>query len=114
MNILHKNLFDNLPQKQKDEIFEEILSTDNLRVERIISDGQKSPDNFWYDQDENEFVVLLQGSAVVEFEDNDAVHLKAGDYLYLPAKMKHRVKATDDKIKTVWLAVFFNDNSLLT
>jgi cupin 2 domain-containing protein len=109
MKILHKNLFDNLPKAQKDELFEEILSTENIRVERIISDGQKSPAGFWYDQEENEFVVLMQGSAVIEFEDGETVNLKAGDYLYLPAKMKHRINYTDEKIKTVWLALFFNN-----
>ena len=109
MNFIQKNIFANLPDTSRDEIIEEIISSENCRIERIISEGQHSPKNFWYEQDENEFVILLQGSAVIEFDDGKTINLKVGDYIYLPAKMRHRVKSTDNKIKTIWLAVFFSD-----
>ena len=47
------NLYSNIPEKLSDEIVDVIFQSEIIRIERIISDGQASPDNFWYDQDEN-------------------------------------------------------------
>jgi cupin 2 domain-containing protein len=77
-----------------------------MRVERIISRGQRSPDGFWYDQADTEFVVLLSGSAIVRFETPARdVALQPGDWLDIPAHCRHRVEATASDADTVWLAV---------
>ena len=102
-----KNIFKNIPVDLSDEIIETITKSDNVKIERIISDGQTSPPNFWYDQDQNEFVIVLKGKAVLEFEDNTSVQMNEGDYLLIPAHKKHRVSYTDTANKTIWLAVFY-------
>ena len=84
----------------------ELLSAEDVRVERIVSFGQVSPEGFWYDQDENEWVLLLEGSATLGFEDGSTQDLKPGDHLNIPAGQRHRVEKTDQKGRTVWLAVF--------
>lgn len=101
------NLLDNLPEKFNDEFIEEILNEGAFSVERIISTGQSSPEDFWYDQLRNEFVLLIQGYAEIEYYDGSIVKLHPGDYLIIPKHKKHRVNATDSKAKTVWLTIFF-------
>ena len=103
-----ENLFDVPLGKMANEIVEEIFSTKNFFVERIISDGQSSPQNFWYDQNTNELVFLLSGSAEIEFE-NEVVKLKPGDYLLIPAHTKHRVGKTDVNQKSIWLTFHYNE-----
>ena len=100
------NIFDNLPIDKSREQFNELLQKENIRIERIVSNGQKSEDNFWYDQEENEFVMLLEGHAIVEFEDKEC-ELKKGDCINIESHTKHRVKQTSDKEPTIWLAVFY-------
>ena len=109
MKFLKQNIFQALPDTTKEEIIEEIINSGNCRIERIVSEGQSSPENFWYEQDENEFVLLLKGSAVIEFSDNTATPLTEGDYIFIPKLMKHRVKETSASAKTIWLAIFFSD-----
>ena len=75
-------------------------------VQRIVSVGQVSPPGFWYDQDEHEWVMLLLGSAQLEFEDGARVELEAGDSLLIPAHRLHRVSRTSVEPVAVWLAVF--------
>jgi cupin 2 domain-containing protein len=94
-----------MPSRQK-EIFETIFKDNFIKIERIISYGQSSPVDFWYDQNENEFVILLDGFAKIEFE-NDTITLKRGDYLLIPSHTKHRVAFTDTDKPTIWLAIFF-------
>lgn len=101
------NLFAALPDALDKEIFEDIVNTDTVRIERIISHGQSSPETGWYDQDENEWVIVLAGEGVLEFENGDDVILKPGDYLHIPAHQRHRVTRTAKDEPTVWLAVFF-------
>ncbi len=83
-----------------------MLSTAGCRIERIVSTGQSSPQGYWYDQDEAEWVCLLKGSAGLKFEDEDQVRvLKPGDWVLIEAHRRHRVEWTDAGV-TVWLAVF--------
>jgi len=104
MNI--KNLFKNLPNICRTEIFETILENGNLKIERIISEGHATPAGQWYDQTWDEWVVLLQGSAGILFEgDTSSFLLKPGDHAYIPAHKKHRVEWTASNEKTIWLAV---------
>ncbi len=88
----------------KKEIFKEILKTDNVLVEKIISSGQYTPKGKWINQSFDEWVVLLQGVAVIAFE-KQIVTLRAGDYIFIPAEMKHRIEETSKKPPCVWLAI---------
>jgi len=98
--------FDNVLDACKTEIFETLFENKHLKAERILSEGHTTPPGQWYDQEWNEWVVLLQGSAGILFEgDDNTMTLKPGDYLYIPAHKKHRVEWTDPQGKTVWLAV---------
>lgn len=102
------NIYNNIPSVVPDEIFEEIMSSDKVRIERIISKGHSSPGEFWYDQEENEWVILMKGKAVLKFFDGkDSVELNGGDYLNIPSHKKHRVEWTDPETETIWLAVFY-------
>ncbi|MCD4819332.1 MAG: cupin domain-containing protein [Candidatus Cloacimonetes bacterium] len=100
------NLFSNIPEKLPREIIETIFDYDKIRIERIVSDGHISPKDFWYYQDENEWVIVLQGNAEIVFKDR-IVKLTKGDYLNIPAHEKHRVEKTSNVEKTIWLAVFY-------
>lgn len=91
----------------KTEHFSELLARPGLRIERIVSTGQCSPANFWYDQAEGEWVAVLQGEAKLRFEDK-VLHLKAGDYVDIPPHCRHRVDWTPTDQETVWLAVFYS------
>lgn len=103
-----KNIFENIPGKIPNEIFEEIVSSKNIKIQRIISKGHLSPQNFWYEQEENEWVILIKGKAGLRFFDgNELIELNAGDYINIPARKKHRVEWTDTEGETIWLAVFY-------
>jgi cupin 2 domain-containing protein len=100
------NLFENLPDTCTAEIFETLLENKNLKIERIVSDGQATPPGQWYDQGWDEWVVLLQGNAGILFEEDHApVVLKPGDNLFIPTHKIHRVEWTDPKQKTIWLVI---------
>ena len=101
------NIFSNIPAELPDEIFEDILITEKLRVERIVSKGQTSPETGWYDQDENEWLIVLSGYGVIEYINGDKVTLKQGDYLNIKAHEQHRVIETSVDEATVWLAIFY-------
>lgn len=100
------NLFDIEKVTDSDELIEILTDNKNIRIERIISAGHISPQGFWYDQDENEFVALLQGEAIITFEDG-IIKLKAGDTLIIPAHKKHRVDYTTSEPLCIWLCVFY-------
>ena len=105
---MKKNILDNLPAKNlPEEIFESILKTDNILFERIISTGQSTPDDYWYDQERDEWVLLLQGDAKIIIEGEEEINLTPGDYLLIPAHRRHRVTYTQEDISTVWLAIHF-------
>lgn len=104
------NLFANIPSDLPQELFETILNRSNVRIERIVSQGQSSPDGFWYDQDQYEFVVLLQGAARLRFEDGE-VEMTPGSFIDIPAHKRHRVEWTSPNEPTIWLAVFYGDRA---
>jgi cupin 2 domain-containing protein len=87
------------------EQFESIESGQNIRIERIISTGQTTPVGQWYDQDADEWVVLLQGDAEISFEKGSLVRLRAGDYLMISAHQKHRVEYTSIEPPCIWLGM---------
>jgi cupin 2 domain-containing protein len=104
------NLLRNLPEAGGDEALEKLLETADLRIERIVSHGHASPEGFWYDQDESEWIVLLSGAARLQFEDR-TLPLGPGDSLNIAARVRHRVEWTSPDEPTVWLAVFYRKGS---
>jgi cupin 2 domain-containing protein len=97
-----------LPIPGAEEIFERLAGRDGVTVERIVSHGHHSPEGFWYDQEQSEWVMVLQGRAVLEIEGRDEpLHLEPGDWVDLPAHCRHRVASTDHRQPTVWLAVHY-------
>jgi len=103
-----RNIFSNLPEEMPLEVFEDIVNTGRVKIERIISHGHSSPADFWYDQEKDEWVLLLQGTAGLLFEDgNEVLVLKPGDWIHIPAHRRHRVQWTDPGEKTIWLAVHY-------
>lgn len=101
------NLFSSIPKELDKEVFDELLHHGNVRIERILSQGHKSPESGWYDQDENEWAIVLQGAGTIEFVDGTEVHLEKGDYINIPSHKKHKVTWTDPSQVTVWLAIFY-------
>lgn len=100
------NLFAGLPERLPAELTDTLVQAKHIRIERMVSEGHSSPAGFWYDQEENEFSMLLQGAARLRFED-ETVAMKAGDWLNIPAHRRHRVEWTTPDEKSVWLAVFY-------
>lgn len=104
-----KNIFDDVPKGQAEEQFLDLLKADKVRIERIVSCGQSSPAEGWYDQDEHEWVMVLKGSACIEFEDAQPKTLLSGDFINIPAGVKHKVAWTQADTETIWLAVFYTE-----
>ncbi|MFH1039157.1 MAG: cupin domain-containing protein [PVC group bacterium] len=105
---MKENIYSDIPNDLPDELVEVISDNKRFRIERIVSRGHRSPDGFWYDQEENEFVLIVSGEAELLFEEeNESVRMEAGDYLVIPAHKRHRVVWTIPGRETVWLAVHF-------
>lgn len=107
------NLFANIPIDLPEEVFENLVSTESIRIERILSHGQSSPKSGWYEQDEHEWVLVLSGFGVIEFEDGRVITLNKGDYLNIKAHEKHKVQATSPDQTTVWLAIFYKASCII-
>jgi cupin 2 domain-containing protein len=102
------NIFSEIPYFTLDEISETLLKTEAFKLERIVSSGQRTPEGEWYDQDTDEWVILLSGSAGLLFEDEEEVFImNAGGYVHIAPHQRHRVEWTDPEEKTVWLALHF-------
>jgi cupin 2 domain-containing protein len=101
-NILHP-----LPPDLTEEVFETLAQSASVKIERIVSNGQASPESGWYDQDDDEWVIVLQGAATILFDDGTEIALSKGDYLNIPAHERHRVTRTSTDPKTIWLAVHY-------
>jgi cupin 2 domain-containing protein len=100
MNIF--NIPAKLPEK---EILEDLIPDNGVKIERIISSGQASPPGFWYDQDRDEWVILLQGSAEISWKNGKSQILSPGDWLLIPSHEKHRIEWTSKNPPCIWLAV---------
>ena len=100
------NVFANLPANLSEELTTVLVASQHVRIERIVSHGHASPGGFWYDQPQDEFVIVLKGAARLRFERNSsALDLKPGDYVWIPARCRHRVDWTTPSEATVWLAI---------
>lgn len=107
------NLFAGIPGEMAEEMCTPLVS-DGIRIERIVSRGQASPPGFWYDQETDEWVLLVKGSAVLRFFDGREVPLAPGDHLLIPRHVRHRVERTDPQGETVWLAVHYRGKAPLS
>lgn len=105
-----QNLFSELDRSLPEELAETLVNSSSVRIERIVSTGQTSEPDYWYDQDEAEWVVVLKGAAKIRFNDQGSdVDLGPGDWINIPAHRRHRVEWTSLDEPTVWLAVFYRD-----
>lgn len=105
-----RNLFADRPPAGPDEHFDTLLNHPQARIERILSHRHASPPDFWYEQPGDEWVLLVHGSATLEFDNGQRTELRPGDWLTLPAGCRHRVAATGPD--TVWLAVHLSRGSV--
>jgi cupin 2 domain-containing protein len=102
------NLFSPLPSACVAEAVDTLLARPGLRIERIVSFGQASPPDFWYDQEEAEWVLLLAGAAQLRFADEDGPRMFVpGDFIEIAPHRRHRVEWTDPERPTVWLAASY-------
>jgi cupin 2 domain-containing protein len=99
-----RNLFAGLPEPSSGgEIFDTLLESGSVKIERIVSYSAASPEGFWYDQEQDEWVLVLQGEATLTLHPDERVSLKKGEHLFIPRHQKHRVERTSER--TIWLAV---------
>ncbi len=100
------NLFADVPTALPAERFDTLLEVGTCRLERIVSIGHATPTGEWYDQDRDEWVLLLQGQAGLRFADEDRERaLNPGDYVWIPAHRRHRVEWTSQRPPAIWLAL---------
>lgn len=100
------SLRDGLPATLRQELVSVLACSAGVRIERIVSRGHSSPEGFWYDQDEDEFVLLVSGAARIEVVWCGEIALEGGDWIDLPRHVRHRVTWTAPDRDTFWLAVF--------
>lgn len=99
------NIFHLPAQLAQEELFETLVASENVLIERIISTGQTTPTGEWYDQEKAEWVILLQGEAELSYVDGSRIKLTAGDYVFIRANQKHRVEYTSVNPPCIWLAI---------
>lgn len=103
------NIFKVEDKEYKEEEFETLLQYECLVLERIISTGQTTPEGEWYDADRDEWVLLLQGKGILQFEDGERVVMEPGDYILIKAHRRHKVVYTDLENKTIWLTLYYKN-----
>ena len=107
MTISSGNLFESLPEDIPEELFTDIILGKNIKIERIVSKGHNAPQSGWYDQDEDEWVIVLKGEARLSFQNGEDLLLVTGSHISIPARTKHKVTWTTPNTETVWLAVHY-------
>lgn len=100
------DLYASIPANLENELFELIIKNENIKIERIISKGHKSPETGWYDQVHNEWVVLIKGAAIITFEDKELA-MGPGAYVNILAHTRHKVTCTNPEEETIWLAIHY-------
>jgi cupin 2 domain-containing protein len=90
---------------QEEEIFEKLIPDTGVLIERIVSTGQTTYPGVWYDQERDEWVVLLQGNARLIWENGKALNMESGDWVLIPAHERHRIDYTSSQPPCIWLAI---------
>jgi len=109
MEIIRGNIFlDKELTSKGEEDFETLFTSTDVLIEKIFTHGEIPVPGNWYDQDKDEWVLLLQGKATIEFTGNELIKLNKGDYLFIPAHVKHRILITSKKPNCIWLAIHGN------
>jgi cupin 2 domain-containing protein len=103
---MKNNILTNIPDTLPKELIETLLTNKHIKIEKIVSKGHTSPAQGWYNQDKNEWVIVIKGAAKLKFEDK-IVELKEGDYINIPAYKKHKVIWTSPDVETIWIAIFY-------
>ena len=99
------NLYDLPEPLPAEELFTDLIPDRGVKIERIVSSGQTTPPGHWYDQDRDEWVILIQGSAVLQYQEGEEVTLSAGDHHLISAHRRHRVAYTSATPPCIWIAV---------
>jgi len=100
------NIYAAIPKLLPEEQFVTLLKQPYAHIERIVSKGHSTPTGQWYDQAWDEWVLVLQGQATIQYQQSGtSISMKTGDYLLIPAHTRHRVEWTDTEVNTVWLAI---------
>jgi cupin 2 domain-containing protein len=108
MQLQTGNLFSGAAKRDGEEQIDMLVAGQRLNVERIVSMGHTSPPGFWYDDSRAEWVVLLSGAAVLEFEEDATLHeMRPGDHVLIAPHCRHRVAWTDEAGPSVWLAIYY-------
>ncbi|MCI0640170.1 MAG: cupin domain-containing protein [Gemmataceae bacterium] len=100
------NLFADFPANLPNELFTTLLDAANVRIERIVSHGHSSPEVFWYNQEQHEWIAVLKGAARLRFED-ETVEMTPGAFIHILAHRRHRVEWTTPDEPTIWLAIHY-------
>ncbi|MDY0117806.1 MAG: cupin domain-containing protein [Sulfurimonadaceae bacterium] len=101
------NILKNIPAPVDEEFLETLVEHSNVHIVRIVSYGHIAPKEGWYDQAENEWIVVLEGAAILSFPNGEDMKLSKGDSYYIPAHQQHKVSWTAPGEQTIWLACFF-------
>lgn len=99
------NIFKSIPDIIPEELSENLLARETLKIERIVSRGHITPTGEWYDQASDEWVLLLEGEAILGYENGCTISMGVGDYVFIPARTRHRVEWTQPGSNTIWLAI---------
>ena len=102
------NIFELPAQLPPQELFDPLFDNDKVLIERVVSTGQITPLGEWYDQDRDEWLIVLQGEGKLSYEDGSCIKLTVGDYLFIEAHQKHRVEYTSTEPPCIWLTIFFD------
>lgn len=108
MKIKKKNIFEKPENGDEQEVFEELVKSKDFLVERIYTTKAFKQPGKWYDQERDEWVLLLQGNALLEFEEEKIVRLDKGDYIFIPVHKKHRIRQSSEESNCIWLAIHGN------
>lgn len=98
-----QSIFADVPEVSTKEHFLTLFESPTVKIERIVSQSHSTPAGVWYDQDQEEWVIVLRGQATLQFEHGEPVQMKAGDYVTIPTHLRHRVEETNPD--TIWLVV---------
>ena len=101
------NIFELPDRLPLEELFDKLLDNDRIFIERVVSTGQVTSAGEWYDQERDEWLIVLQGEGELSYEDGSRIKLTTGDYLFIPAHQKHRVEYTSSEPPCIWLTIFF-------